>query len=214
MVVFGPPSAVFQESLRCLSAQDYPAIQHIFFLVGVDEPEQASYELLIAELLPAATVSTVVGNPGYGPTQNEAARLVEGDTGLFLFMHDDVAMAPDAVSQMVMEMSRSNAGVVGPKLLNWNDASILQHVGMAVDRCGEVDSIVLPNEKDQEQHDAVADVFCLPSACMLVRADLFRVIGGFNPAISFGGEELDLCWRVHLTGGRVVVVPSATARHD
>ncbi|MEY2627344.1 MAG: hypothetical protein RJB08_1103, partial [Actinomycetota bacterium] len=42
---------------------------------------------------------------------------------------------------------------------------------------------------------------------------LFRTVGGFSPEIDFGGEELDLCWRIHMTGGRVVVVPAAVARH-
>ena len=68
-------------------------------------------------------------------------------------------------------------------------------------------------ELDQEQHDAVRDVFALPSACMLVRADLFRALGGFDPSISFYGDDVDLCWRAHLSGARVVVVPAARARH-
>jgi GT2 family glycosyltransferase len=213
MVIYGAPTPAFTEVVEALAAQDYPSLQHLFFLVGVVDNERIAYEEQLQAVFPSSVVRSVAGNPGYGPTQTEAARLVEGESGLFLFLHDDVALAPDAVSQLVTEMFRSNAGVVGPKLVAWDDPSILQHVGMAVDRCGEIDPIVLPGEKDQEQHDAVADVFCVPSACMLVRADLFRTIGGFSPDITFAGEELDLCWRVHLTGGRVVVVPNAVARH-
>src|SRR5262249_10432085 len=81
------------------------------------------------------------------------------------------------------------------------------------DRFGEVDPITEPGEYDQEQHDAVADVFVLPSACVLVRADLFRALGGYDPAISFYGDDVDLCWRAHLGGARVVVAPQARVRH-
>jgi hypothetical protein len=42
---------------------------------------------------------------------------------------------------------------------------------------------------------------------------LFREIGGFAPDIRFFGEDIDLCWRVHLSGARVVIVPAAKARH-
>ena len=56
-------------------------------------------------------------------------------------------------------------------------------------------------------------MFVLPSACLLVRADLFRALGGFDPAISFHGDDVDLCWRVHLSGARVVVAPQARVRH-
>ena len=202
----------FAEMLESLAAQDYPALQFVFFVTG-EGVATAAVEALIAESLPAAVVRTVVGNPGFGPTQNEIARMVEGDNGLFLLLHDDVALAPDAVSQLVTEMFRSNAGIVGPKLVDWDDPGLLQHVGLACDRTGEIDPIVLPGERDQEQHDAVGDVFCVPSACLLVRADLFRVVGGFDDDIAFGGEELDLCWKVHLTGGRVMVVPAAVVRH-
>lgn len=222
-VVVAHPHAGLDVVLESLAAQDYPYLTYLFFVVGAPAgeanapPAQAAplepTTAAITAALPGAIVRTVVGNPGYGPTQNEAARMVEGDNGLFLFLHDDVALAPNAVSVMVAEMFVSNAALVGPKLVDWDDPSVLQHVGLSVDRTGEVDPIVLPGERDQEQHDAVGDVFCVPSACMLVRADVFRTAGGFSPEIDFGGEELDLCWRVHLTGGRVMVVPSAVARH-
>ena len=198
--------------LDSLVAQDYPQLQFVFFLVGTDGLDNESARL-ITDRLPGAIVRSVVGNPGYGPTQNEVARMVEGDNGLFLFLPDDVVLAPDAVSVMVAEMFRSNAALVGPKIVDWDDPSVLQHVGLGVDRTGEVDPVVLPGERDQEQHDAVRDVFCVPSACLLVRADVLRAVGGFSPEIDFGGEEIDLCWRVHLSGGRVMVVPAAVVRH-
>ena len=212
----GQPPDGFSETLASLAAQDYPALQFVFFVssgAGGDGAPAGAVESLIAESLPGSVVRSVVGNPGFGPTQNEIARMVEGDNGLFLLLHDDVALAPDVVSQLVTEMFRSNAGIVGPKLVDWDDPGLLQHVGLACDRTGEIDPIVMPGERDQEQHDAVGDVFCVPSACLLVRADLFRAVGGFDDDIAFGGEELDLCWRVHLTGGRVMVVPSAVVRH-
>ena len=90
---------------------------------------------------------------------------------------------------------------------------MLQHVGLGLDRFGEVDPVVGEGEVDQEQHDAVRDVFVLPSACMLVRADLFRALGGYDPSISFHGDDVELCWRAHLTGARVVVAPDARVRH-
>ena len=38
-------------------------------------------------------------------------------------------------------------------------------------------------------------------------------IGGFDPAISFHGDDVELCWRIHHSGARVVVAPSARVRH-
>ena len=44
---------------------------------------------------------------------------------------------------------------------------------------------------------------------MLVRADLFRRLGGFASHLANGIADIDLCWRAHYAGARVVVVPDA-----
>ena len=155
----------------------------------------------------SATVRTVEGNPGFGPVANQALSLVDGRDGFFLILHDDVTLRPDAVSSLVEEAFRSNAAVVGPKVVEWDAPDVLQHVGLDCDRAGRLVDVVDPGERDQEQHDAVRDVFALPSACLLVRNDVFREVAGFAPNIPFLGEELDFCWRVHLLGARVVVNP-------
>ena len=208
-MVVHEPGDWFDAVLAGLAAQDYPNLRSLLLVTG-DPGDLADR---VRDAVPNSFVRAIEGDPGFGPTANEVLRLVEGDNGFFCVLHDDVALEPDAIRLMVEELYRSNAGIVGPKLVDWNDPVVLQHVGFGVDRFGEVDSFVEPGEADQEQHDAVRDVFALPSACLLVRADLFRALGGFDPSIEFHGDDVDLCWRAHLGGARVVVVPSARARH-
>ncbi len=214
VVVVHAPGEWFDEVLESLAEQDYPNLNTLFLVTG--EPVDAlgrDLRGLILEHLPEAFVRDVPANPGYGAAANEVLRLVEGDSGFFCFCHDDVALEPDAIRLLVEELYRSNAGVVGPKLVEWDAPGVLQHVGVGMDRFGEIDPIVEPGEYDQEQHDAVRDVFAVPSACFLVRADLFRAVGGFDETITFHGDDVDLCWRVHLSGARVVVAPQARVRH-
>lgn len=209
VMVVHEPGPWFSQVLDGLARQDYPNLKSLFLVVGDagDLPEQ------IRVAVANAFVRRVDGNPGYGIVANEVLHLVEGVNGFFCFLHDDVALEADAIRLLVEELYRSNAGIVGPKLVEWDAPTVLQHVGLGVDRFGEIDPIVERGELDQEQHDAVRDVFALPSACLLVRADLFHTLVGFDRSISFHGEDLDLCWRAHLGGARVVVVPSARARH-
>ena len=47
---------------------------------------------------------------------------------------------------------------------------------------------------------------------MLVRRDVFDALGGFDPAFAPHADDVDLCWRAHLAGHRVVVVPQARVR--
>ncbi|MGB8860272.1 MAG: glycosyltransferase, partial [Ilumatobacteraceae bacterium] len=209
VMVVHEPGPWFEEVLEALARQDYSNLKNLFLVVG----EPGEVPARIRERVPNAFVRAVDANPGFGAAANEVLHLVEGDNGFFCFLHDDVALEQGAIRLLVEELYRSNAGIVGPKLVTWNDPSVLQHVGLGVDRFGEIDPIVEPGEVDQEQHDAVRDAFALPSACLLVRADLFRTIGGFDPAIEYYGDDIDLCWRAHLGGARVMVVPAARARH-
>ena len=208
MVVY-EPGEWFQTVLESVAAQDYTNLKSLFLAVG-DPGELAA---MIRAKVPNAFVRAVEGNPGFGTAANEVLRLVEGENGFFCFLHDDVALDPGAIRLLVEEVYRSNAGIVGPKLVEWDRPRVLQHVGLGVDRFGEVDAMVEPGELDQEQHDAVRDVFAVPTACMLVRADLFRAIGGFDTSIEYTGDDVDICWRAHLGGARVLVVPAARARH-
>ena len=216
MVVY-QPGPWFVESLQALAAQTYPQLQTLFLVVDTHDGDGEGIDTDLTELihsvLPQAVVRHIEGNPGFGLVSNEVARLVDGEGGFFCLLHDDVALEPEAIERLIEETYRSNAGLVGPKLVEWDDPTILQSVGLNVDRIGEVEPLIGDNEKDQEQHDSVRDVFALSSACLLIRSDLFRELGGFNRQIDFFGEELDLCWRAHLSGARVLIVPAAKARH-
>ncbi len=218
-MVVHQPGSWFDEVLLALASQDYPTVRNVFFLTTPiinAIPDASAAQLLsrkIEAVLPNAIVRIVEGNPGFGPLINEIQRIVEGDSGFFCVMHDDVALQPSTLRLLVQELFVSNAGVVGPKLVRWNNPALLQSVGYGIDRCGEIDPLIEPNERDQEQHDSVRDIFFVSSACMLVRADIFRELNGFCQEIPFFGEDLEFCWRAHLSGARVIVAPTAVARH-
>ncbi len=211
-VVAAPSSPDLAEVLASLAAQDYPSLQVVVLVTSADEAVVDEHRLAAEGVLPSVHVRGV-GDVAFARAANQILRLVEGDGGLFMLMHDDVVLAPDAVRQLVEEMYRSNAGILGPKLVHWDQPVLLSSVGYDVDRFGELDDGLEPYELDQEQHDATGDKFALSTACLLIRADLFRRLGGFEPSHRFHGESLDLCWRAHLAGARVVIVPAAVARH-
>jgi GT2 family glycosyltransferase len=233
VVVVHEPGDWFEEVVDAFSEQDYPNLRFLFLVTGeagggvadVDRAKQddpasdtgqskaPDIEAMLVSRLDNAFVRRLGANPGFGIAANEVLRLVEGENGFFLFCHDDVAPDPSAIRVMVEELYRSNAGAVGPKLVEWDDTGLLLSVGLGLDRFGEIDQPVEPGEADQEQHDGVRDVFVLPTACMLVRADLFRELGGFDPTIDFHGEDVEFCWRAHHSGARLVVAPSARVRH-
>ena len=208
VVVAHDPGPWFAETLASIASQDYAELSVLVLDTGVSE----DLPLRVAEVLPGAYVRRFDGNRGFGATVNEVRTMVDG-AAYYLLCHDDVALADDAVHLMVEEAFRSNAGIVSPKIVSWNDPEQLVHVGMSVDKGGSVVERIQPNEIDHGQHDAVRDVFVAPGGCTLVRADLFEELDGYDPAIVAMGEDLDLCWRAQVVGARIVVAPDARVRH-
>ena len=198
----------FEETLESLAAQTYADLG----VLVVDTAGEADPTERVHAVLPEAHVHRLDHDPGYGGAANHVTDLVEG-AAFYLFVHDDVALEPDTVRSLVEEAFRSNAGVIGPKLVDWHDPTRLLQVGMGADKTGVFAPYVEVGELDQEQHDAVRDVFVVPGACTLVRADLFAALGGYDAGIDYLGDDLDLCWRAHALGARVLVAPAARVRH-
>ncbi len=208
VVVTTDPGPWLEESLAALAEQDYPSLS----VLVLDNGSAEDLTPRIAGSMPRAFVRRLPEQQGFAAAANDALEAVEGATFL-LFCHDDITPDPDAVRLLVEEAYRSNAGIVGPKLVDQEHPEILLEVGMAVDHYGVPYSGIEPDEVDQEQHDGVRDVFFVSDAAMLVRTDLFHELGGFDPATFPGADDVDLCWRARLVGARVVVAPSARVRH-
>ena len=204
------PGWWFEETLESIAAQDYPNVSVL--VVDTASIDAGGVRQRVAAILPDAHLRRLDTDPGYAAAADEVLVAVQGGS-FFLFCHDDVRLAPDAVRVMVEEAYRSNAGVVGPKLVEWAEPRRLLSVGMGSDRYGHPVAYVERGDLDQAQHDSVRDVFYIPGAVTLVRADLFSALGGFDRHMTFHGEDLDLCWRAHAAGARVVVAPGARVAH-
>ncbi len=213
VVVTCEPGPWLGETLRALAGQDYPNLSVLVVYAGADEPPDAWEALarLVGELAPEAYLRRA-GSEGFAAGVNEVIGLVEGASH-YLICHDDVVAEPGALRLLVEEAFRSNAGVVAPKLVDWDRPDLLQSIGASIDRVGTLEPRVERGELDQGQHDTPADVFVAPGGALLVRADLFDALGGYDRTFPAGGEDLELSWRCLLAGARVRVAPAARARH-
>lgn len=208
VMVTKDPGSWFEECLESVAAQDYENLS----LLIVDNGSRHDPTERVADVLPSAFVRRLPADGGFSAAANEALASVEG-AAFLLFLHDDVRLRPDVVTTMVAEAFRANAGIVGAKLVDWDDERVLRSVGVAVDAFGASAPLVDPGELDQSQHDSARNVFAVSSACMLVRSDLFTAVDGFSREIPFDGEDVDLCWRTHAAGASVQFCPGATVAH-
>ncbi|MFZ4515416.1 MAG: glycosyltransferase [Acidimicrobiia bacterium] len=208
LIVTRNPGDWFEGTLASLGESEYPNLT----VFVVDAGSDVDPTPRVAAILPNAFVQLLEGQPGFAGAANQALSAVQGAAFLML-CHDDVVLAPDAVRILVAEAFRSNAAIVGPKIVRVDDPQALLEVGMSVDRFGVPYSGIEPGEIDQEQHDGIRDVFFVSDAAMLIRTDLFAALGGFDGETFPGGEDLDLCWRARLQGARIMVNPNARVGH-
>lgn len=211
VIVAHEPGTWFESTLESLRDQDYPNVA----VLVVDAASPTDQSSRIRRVLPDARITRLETNPGFGAAANAAILGQDeiGEAAFLLICHDDVALAPDAVRELVEEAYRSNVGVGGPKLVEWDEPDRLLQVGTSIDKTGVPAPYIEPGELDQQQQDAVRDVFAIPGGCTLTRADLFVALDGFDPGIDYLGEDIDFCWRAHIAGARVLVVPAARVRH-
>ncbi|MEV6764995.1 glycosyltransferase [Streptomyces sp. NPDC051105] len=134
-------------------------------------------------------------------------------------LHDDCAPEPGALAQLLrvvdneMELGRDDVAVVGPKLRGWYDRRQLLEVGVTIANSGRRWTGLDRREQDQGQHDHIRPVLSVSTAGMLIRRDVFEELGGFDRRLPLMRDDVDLCWRAHNAGHRVLIAPEAVVRH-
>ncbi len=230
VLVAHDPGEWFGEVLAGLAAQDHRHLDVVVVDAGREagrgagrKASEGALAARVADVLPDARTIAMPDTQGFGAAANRAvvdaanARSIGGTAphrvpSFHLFIHDDVVLDGTAVRRMVERAVGANAGVVGPKVLVGGGGRILDDIGSAVDRYGSPVPRLHPGEVDQGQYDPEPDVFAVAEAAMLVRADLFAAVGGFDPEVRFLDGHVDLCWRAHLVGARVTTAPTAVGR--
>ncbi|WP_406304724.1 glycosyltransferase [Streptomyces sp. NBC_00885] len=129
-------------------------------------------------------------------------------------LHDDCAPAPDALAELLrVADSDEHAAIIGPKLRGWYDRKQLLEAGVSIANSGRRWTGLDRREQDQGQHDQIRSVLSVSSAGMLIRRDVFEQLGGFDRRLPLMRDDVDLCWRAHAAGHRVLIAPDAVMRH-
>ncbi len=207
VVIVDESVADLDRTLESIAGQDYPNLSVLVIDVADGDPIADQ----VAAVLPDAFLHRMPKRLGRANAANKATELVSG-ASFYLFVTVGQELEPNVTSALIEELYRSNAGIVAPKVVDGKDPRRLRSVGMGSDKFGVEVDYVEPGEFDQEQYDTVRDIFFAPSGVQLIRADLFDALGGFDPAMTSQGEDLDLCWRAHIAGARVVAVPRAVTK--
>jgi len=167
---------------------------------------------------PEVKIIDLKQNFGFARGYNEALKLVEAD--YFVILNSDVEVTAGWLQSPIRLMeSDKKIAAVQPKILSFHQKTQFEYAGAAggfIDRFGYPfcrGRIFNEIETDNGQYDNITDIFWATGACIFVRSDLFREVGGFDADFWAHMEEIDLCWRLKNKGYRIVFTPESVVYH-
>ena len=157
-------------------------------------------------------------NNGFAGGYNLALEQIEAR--YYVLLNSDIEVTHGWLDPLISYMeSNPDTASCQPKILSFLQKDKFEYAGAAggfIDRFGYPlcrGRILYRTEKDEGQYNDQTNIFWSTGACMVVRAEAWKRCGGFDPDFFAHMEEIDLCWRFHKSGYRVVYIPHSVVYH-
>jgi GT2 family glycosyltransferase len=150
-------------------------------------------------------------NLGFCLANNIGASHAKGE--YLLFLNNDIAVEPNWLRELVNVVDRSTLiAAAQPKMLMMDDPTIIDSTGGYLTPYGTIYNRELLC-RDEASRARQSEILLATGAALLVRRDIFLKVGKFDPRFFIYNEELDLCWRIWLSGHTIVYVPTSVVYH-
>jgi N-acetylglucosaminyl-diphospho-decaprenol L-rhamnosyltransferase len=164
-------------------------------------------------------------NLGFARANNQGLREAHGR--YLLLLNSDTIVLPHALQEMVRYLDEhASVAVVGPHLLNddrstqisvFPFAHVLQDslVILEINRWPLVKRLArwYGRRRDQQMMAQTGTVDYVLGACMLFRREALEQVGVLDDRYFFGGEDMDLCYRLRKGGWSTVYVATSQIIH-
>lgn len=172
----------------------------------------------VSKYFPEVTWIQNKENLGYAGGYQKALQEVKED--IYILLNSDVEVTENWIEPHLNAFKEDTEIVATqPKIKDYNRKEYFEYAGAAggfIDKYGYpycrgriFDTI----EKDTNQYDDAIPIFWASGACLVVRRDAYWEAGGLDPDFFAHQEEIDLCWRLQLMGGKIYSIPKSVVFH-
>ncbi len=157
-------------------------------------------------------------NYGFAEGYNRVLNHVNAD--YFILLNSDVEVEVDFINPIIKLMEGDKEiAACQPKIRSFKNKSQFEYAGAAG---GFIDKYAYPFcrgrifdelESDQNQYEINKEIFWASGAALFIRADLFKIMGGFDASFFAHMEEIDLCWRLKNAGHKIYYCPESVVYH-
>lgn len=187
-------------------------------IIVADNGSNDSSLSLLASEFPEVEVIKFDLNYGFAGGYNRAIERVQ--LPYTVLLNSDVAPAPHWLNILTDFLDEHpEVGACQPKLLSYTDKTKFEYAGASgglIDRHGFTycrGRIFSVCESDNGQYDSPMSVFWASGAALMVRTDIYKKVGGLDENFFAHMEEIDLCWRILLSGYEIMSVPESVVYH-
>lgn len=173
---------------------------------------------VLATSFPSVKVISLDKNYGFAEGYNRALQEVKAD--YVVLLNSDVEVKDRWLTPLVAFMdAHPEVAACQPKIKSWREPKNFEYAGAAG---GFVDCYGYPFcrgrifnsvEEDHGQYDTPMKVFWATGACLFIRLQDYREVGGLDARFFAHMEEIDLCWRLNARGREVWCIPESTVYH-
>jgi GT2 family glycosyltransferase len=160
-------------------------------------------------------------NIGFGRCNNLGFEKVTGE--VVLLLNPDTELKSQAVEGLLRQlMEAPEAGMVGARLVNSDGSlqtSCVQSLPTPLNQALDSEFLrrLFPNSRlwgiSALWQSSPAEVEAISGACMLMRSETYRRVGGFGSQYFMYGEDIDLCAKVRKAGLKIYYEPRAEVIH-
>jgi GT2 family glycosyltransferase len=197
----------------CLQSIFRHVKQGTFEVIVVDNNSADGSVAMVKKEFPQVRLIENKENAGFAKGCNTGAAKAKGN--YLLFLNSDVELTDDAIAPLVAAFEKhSNIAVVGG-LLDNSDGSRQRSFG-AFYSLPNVFLLLFGGEKGELSRFTAKKVMAVDwvsGGFMLVKKADFEEIKGFDEHFFMYIEDMEFCYRMHLAGKTVLVVPSSTIKH-
>ena len=166
------------------------------------------------------TVKTILLDRNYGFAEGYNRAIDQVDSEYVVLLNSDVE-TPEGWLRPLLEYMDAHPEVaaVQPKIRSWRKKDYFEHAGAAG---GYLNALGYPYcrgrhvwgvEQDKGQYDTVVNIDWTTGACMCVRTQVYKDLGGLDASFFAHMEEIDLCWRMRNKGWKLACVPQSMVYH-
>lgn len=173
---------------------------------------------IMAEEFPSVHLLVNKFNAGFAGGYNMALAGIDAD--YYVLLNSDIEVTENWI-RPVIDLMESDPMIAAcqPKIKSYYQQDEFEYAGAAggfIDKYGYPfcrGRIFQAMEKDLGQYDDTREVFWATGACMFVRGDLYKEMGGFDDDFFAHMEEIDLCWRLKNRGYKIMFCPESEVYH-